>query len=176
VIKTATTGGGQLAARDGTRECRVLSPGEAGLVAESHAIDRRVLLPRPRRSGMRTASKRASIRSSTGATDEEAHAMAKMAAQGTFFVAHPPCTSITARAPSPHGRRARSRSHSTRITWQRAAGARAMGGAHRGRHRRGGHGQPERTRASSIPGRADEANAGARAATPVGLHSVGTRA
>ena len=87
VIKTATTGGASSRAGHGPRDAAFSLEEMQALVAESHALGRRVMCHALGGPGLRTALA-AGVDSIEhgGYLDEEPELMAKMAAQGTFFV------------------------------------------------------------------------------------------
>ena len=87
VIKTATTGGASSRAGHGPRDAAFSLPEMQALVAESHALGRRVMCHALGGPGLRTALVAGVDSIEHGCyLDEEPELMARMAAQGTFFV------------------------------------------------------------------------------------------
>ena len=87
VIKTATTGGASSRAGHGPRDAAFSLEEMQALVAESHALGRRVMCHALGGPGLRTALAAGVDSIEHGCyLDEEPELMAKMAAQGTFFV------------------------------------------------------------------------------------------
>jgi len=87
VIKTATTGGASSRAGHGPRDAAFSLQEMQALVAESHALGRRVMCHALGGPGLRTALAAGVDSIEHGCyLDEEPELMAKMAAQGTFFV------------------------------------------------------------------------------------------
>lgn len=87
VIKTATTGGASSRPGHGPLDAAFSLPEMQALVAESHALDRRVMCHALGGPGLRTALEAGVDSIEHGCyLDEEPTLMAKMAAQGTFFV------------------------------------------------------------------------------------------
>jgi imidazolonepropionase-like amidohydrolase len=121
VIKTATTGGASSRPGHGPLDAAFSLQEMQALVAESHALDRRVMCHALGGPGLRTALEAGVDSIEHGCyLDEEPTLMAKMAVQGTFFVPTSPCMCTIARAP----RRTcgRAPSPSTRITWPACSG------------------------------------------------------
>ena len=87
VIKTATTGGASSRAGHGPRDAAFSLEEMQALVAESHALGRRVMCHALGGPGLRTALAAGVDSIEHGCyLDEEPELMATMAAQGTFFV------------------------------------------------------------------------------------------
>jgi imidazolonepropionase-like amidohydrolase len=87
VIKTATTGGASSRPGHGPLDAAFSLPEMQALVAESHALDRRVMCHALGGPGLRTALEAGVDSIEHGCyLDEEPTLMAKMAGQGTFFV------------------------------------------------------------------------------------------
>jgi imidazolonepropionase-like amidohydrolase len=87
VIKTATTGGASSRPGHGPLDAAFSLQEMQALVAESHALDRRVMCHALGGPGLRTALEAGVDSIEHGCyLDEEPTLMAKMAAQGTFFV------------------------------------------------------------------------------------------
>jgi len=87
VIKTATTGGASSRAGHGPRDAAFSLPEMQALVAESHALGRRVMCHALGGPGLSTALVAGVDSIEHGCyLDEEPELMARMAAQGTFFV------------------------------------------------------------------------------------------
>ena len=87
VIKTATTGGASSRPGHGPLDAAFSLQEMQALVAESHALDRRVMCHALGGPGLRTALEAGVDSIEHGCyLDEEPTVMAKMAAQGTFFV------------------------------------------------------------------------------------------
>ena len=87
VIKTATTGGASSRAGHGPRDAAFSLEEMQALVAESHALGRRVMCHALGGPGLRTALAAGVDSIEHGCyLDEEPELMARMAAQGTFFV------------------------------------------------------------------------------------------
>jgi imidazolonepropionase-like amidohydrolase len=87
VIKTATTGGASSRPGHGPLDAAFSLQEMQALVAESHALDRRVMCHALGGPGLRTALEAGADSIEHGCyLDEEPTLMAKMAAQGTFFV------------------------------------------------------------------------------------------
>lgn len=87
VIKTATTGGASSRAGHGPRDAAFSLPEMQALVTESHALGRRVMCHALGGPGLSTALVAGVDSIEHGCyLDEEPELMARMAAQGTFFV------------------------------------------------------------------------------------------
>jgi len=87
VIKTATTGGASSRAGHGPRDAAFSLPEMQALATESHALGRRVMCHALGGPGLRTALVAGVDSIEHGCyLDEEPELMARMAAQGTFFV------------------------------------------------------------------------------------------
>lgn len=87
VIKTATTGGASSRAGHGPRDAAFSLPEMQALVTESHALGRRVMCHALGGPGLSTALGAGVDSIEHGCyLDEEPELMARMAAQGTFFV------------------------------------------------------------------------------------------
>src|SRR3989454_6720225 len=105
VIKTATTGGASSRPGHGPRDAAFSLAEMQALVAEAHALGRRVMCHALGGPGLRTAllAGVGSIEPG-GYLDEEPELMAQMAAQGTLFVPTLPVYGYHPESPSPHGR------------------------------------------------------------------------
>src|SRR6266849_3785399 len=105
VIKTATTGGASSRPGHGPRDAAFSLAEMQALVAESHALGRRVMCHALGGPGLRTALMAGVDSIEHGCyLDEEPELMAQMAAQGTFFVPTLTVYVYHRESPSPHVR------------------------------------------------------------------------
>jgi len=105
VIKTATTGGASSRPGHGPRDAAFSLPEMQALVAEAHALERRVMCHALGGPGLRTALMAGVDSIEHGCyLDEEPELMARMAAQGTFFVPTLTVYVYHRESPSPHVR------------------------------------------------------------------------
>jgi len=105
VIKTATTGGASSRPGHGPRDAAFSLAEMQALVAEAHALGRRVMCHALGGPGLRTALMAGVDSIEHGCyLDEEPELMARMAAQGTFFVPTLTVYVYHRESPSPHVR------------------------------------------------------------------------
>src|SRR5882724_2464302 len=122
VIKTATTGGASSRAGHGPRDAAFSLEEMQALVAESHALGRRVMCHALGGPGLRTALAAGVDSIEHGCyLDEEPELMARMAAQGTFFVPTLTVYVYHRESPSPHVRARATELHAHHVASVRRA-------------------------------------------------------
>jgi imidazolonepropionase-like amidohydrolase len=122
VIKTATTGGASSRPGHGPRDAAFALPEMQALVAESHALERRVMCHALGGPGLRTALMAGVDSIEHGCyLDEEPELMARMAAQGTFFVPTLTVYVYHRESPSPHVRARATELHAHHVASVRRA-------------------------------------------------------